>query len=277
VGWIVHGKELTQEEYEEYRKQKEAEKEREQDEAQRLIAALGDAYKSYQEFLVQHPDVHYMVRGEQAQEHALFQKLRQNLERADSAPRCEKVREDGTVCGCPKMRGYRYCYAHERMLQTQSQKLELPALEDANAVQMAIMRVQKALIDDEIREKKAGLLLYSLQMASSNLKHTTFTESKKEVVTEMRESPSSPELPTSRVIAKQISPLIHTDDADRKPAVSTQQSALSRKRLPKLPAVPGSPESEKQNPNTHHGGTEERRGKGGLQPGAAVPHEHRAG
>ncbi len=66
-----------------------------------------------------------------------------------------------------------------------SDKLELPALEDGNAVQMAIMRVQKALIDDEISEKKAGLLLYSLQMASSNLKNTTFTDSKKEVVTEM--------------------------------------------------------------------------------------------
>ena len=59
-------------------------------------------------------------------------------------------------------------------------------------VQMAIMRVQKALIDDEISEKTAGLLLYSLQMASSNLKHTTFTDSKKEVVTEMPVSPTAP-------------------------------------------------------------------------------------
>jgi hypothetical protein len=321
VGWILNGKELTQEEYEEYRKQKEAEKEREQDEARRLIAALGDAYKSYKEFLAQHPDVHYMVRGEQAQEHALIQKLRQNLERADTAPRCEKVREDGTICGCPKMRGYRYCYAHERMLQTQSQKLQLPALEDANGVQMAIMRVQKALIDDEISEKKAGLLLYSLQMASSNLKHTTFAEGKKEVVTEMVVSPGAPSSPTSK---KQVLPLINTDNTDkntsnwqlangksetlplinadntdkntsnwqlangksetlplinadntdRKPAASTQQSAVRRKRLP---AVPRSPELENQNPNTYHGDAEARRSKGQPQPGAAVPHENRVG
>jgi hypothetical protein len=295
VGWIVHGKELTQEEYGEYVKQKEAEKEREQDEARRLIAALGEAYKSYQEFVAQHPDVHYMVRGEQAQEHALFQKLRQNLERADSAPRCEKVREDGTVCGSPKMRGYRYCYAHERMLQTQSQKLQLPALEDANAVQMAIMRVQKALIDDEISEKKAGLLLYSLQMASSNLKHVTFTGKDKQVVTEMVESPRAP---SSRVIEKTL-PLINADNTDRKPAASSEQSvlsqgkcknlprinadergskpAVSRKRLPRLPAVPRSPELEKQNPNTYHGDAEARRSEGRPQPGAAVPHEHLVG
>jgi hypothetical protein len=240
VGWIVHGKELTNEEYAEYVKQRTEEKEREQDEARRLIAALGDAYKSYQEFLVLHPDVHYMVCGEQAQEHALMQKLRQNLERADSAPRCEKVREDGTVCGCPKMRGYRYCYAHERMLQTQSQKLELPALEDANAVQMAIMRVQKALIDDEISEKKAGLLLYSLQMASSNLKHTTFAESKKEVVTEMRESPaaSGSQTPSSRVIAKTL-PLINADNSDQNhlPQINAEARG-SGKRMPKAARVP---------------------------------------
>jgi hypothetical protein len=112
------------------------------------------------------------------------------------------------------MKGYRYCYAHERMLQQQSQKLELPALEDANGIQMAIMRVQKALIDDEISEKKAGLLLYSLQMASSNLKHTTFTnKDKKDVVTEM---PAVSPTASSRAIEKQVLPLICTDDTDRK-------------------------------------------------------------
>jgi hypothetical protein len=120
------------------------------------------------------------------------------------------------------MKGYRYCYAHERMLEMRSCRLGLPALEDANGIQMAIMRVQKALIDDEIREKKAGLLLYSLQMASSNLKHTTFTDSKKVVVTEM--------------------PV--------EPAVSTQQSALSQgngKNLPQIDADSADPDGNDPN------------------------------
>ena len=185
MGWIVKGKELSQEEYEEYRRQQAEEKERTEDEIQRRINEVGEAFRACRAFIEQHPEVHYNVKDAQAREHQLYQKLRQNLERADTAPRCEKVREDGTVCGSPQMKGYRYCYAHERMLEMRSGRLELPALEDANAVQMAIMRVQKALIDDEISEKKAGLLLYSLQMASSNLKHTTFTDSKKEVVREM--------------------------------------------------------------------------------------------
>jgi hypothetical protein len=203
MGWMVNGKELNYEEYGEYLKQQAAERGRTQDEIQRRINEVSDAFTACQEFIEQHPEVHYELKDAQAREHDLYLRLRQNLERAAGAPRCEKVREDGTVCGSPQMKGYRYCYAHERMLQTRSLKLELPALEDANAVQMAIMRVQKALIDDEISEKKAGLLLYSLQMASSNLKHTTFTDSKKEVVTEMRESPtaSGKNTSTSRLIA----------------------------------------------------------------------------
>ena len=46
------------------------------------------------------------------------------------------------------------------------------------------MEVQRALIDDEISEKKAGLLLYSLQIASTNLERTTFGENPKEMVTD---------------------------------------------------------------------------------------------
>ena len=208
MGWYVNGKELNYEEYGEYLKKDLEERQRTQDEIWRRINELGEAYKACTEFIEQHPEVHYEMKDAQAREHDLYLKLRQNLERADMAPRCEKVREDGTVCGCPQMKGYRYCYAHERMLEMRSSRLELPALEDANAIQMAIMRVQKALIDDEISEKKAGLLLYSLQMASSNLKNTTFTDSKKQVVTEMVESPRTP---TSK---NQVLPLINTDDTD---------------------------------------------------------------
>jgi hypothetical protein len=289
VGWIVNGKELSQEEYDEYRRQQVEEEQRTEEEIRRRINEVGEAFRACREFIEQHPEVHYNVKDAQAREHQLYQKLRQNLERAQTAPRCEKVREDGTVCGCPQMKGYRYCYAHERMLGMRSGRLELPPLEDANAVQMAIMRVQKALIDDEISEKKAGLLLYSLQMASSNLKHTTFTESKKEVVTEMPVSPGSP---TSK---NQVLPLIHTDDTDRKssnwqlanskseslPRMNADERgskpAVSRKRLPKLPRLPESPGSESKTKTSTTEAAEEHRGNGKSKPRTETATEHRVG
>jgi hypothetical protein len=251
--WTINGKQYNEAEYAEYKKQQLEEYNKSQEETRRLINVLGEAFTACDKFIEAHPSSPYGVKDDaQKREHEIYERLRRSLGAADRAPRCEKVREDGTRCGSPQMKGYRYCYAHERMLQQQSQKLELPALEDANGIQMAIMRVQKALIDDEISEKKAGLLLYSLQMASSNLKHTTFTnKDKKDVVTEM------PAVSPSASSQKQVSPLIHTDNTDRNNGKSQTLPRInadgrgSGKKLATLPGSPKSPESEKQ--TAHHG------------------------
>jgi hypothetical protein len=47
-------------------------------------------------------------------------------------------------------------------------------LEDANSVQIALMQVLSLLGSGQIEHKEAGLMLYGLQTASMNLKHTTF-------------------------------------------------------------------------------------------------------
>jgi len=249
--WTINGKKYDEAEYAEYKKQQLEQYNKAQEETWRLINVLGEAFTACDKFIEEHPSSPYGVKSDtQAREHEIYERLRRSLGAADRAPRCEKVREDGTRCGSPQMKSYRYCYAHERMLQQQSQKLELPALEDANGIQMAIMRVQKALIDDEISEKKARLLLYSIHLASVNLKHTTFTsKDKKDVVTEMVESPtaSGSQTRSSRVIAeigKQASPLICTDDTDNTNSKSQTLPRInadgrgSGKRLPRLPEAP---------------------------------------
>src|SRR5579864_9494535 len=114
----------------------------------------------------------------------IYQRLRQNLEHADAAPRCCWIKEDGTPCLAPKMRTNDCCFAHMRMYEARPKKFRLPPAEDGNGIQMAIMEVQRALIDDEISEKKAGLMLYSLQIASANLERTTFGKNPEEMVTE---------------------------------------------------------------------------------------------
>jgi hypothetical protein len=54
----------------------------------------------------------------------------------------------------------------------------MPVLEDANAVQLALMKVMQMLVRGQMDTKMAGLLLYGLQTASSNLRHTTFEAEK---------------------------------------------------------------------------------------------------
>lgn len=60
------------------------------------------------------------------------------------------------------------------MMEARALALQLPAAEDANSIQVGLMRIQKALLDDTISAKKAGLLLYSMQLAITNVKQTTF-------------------------------------------------------------------------------------------------------
>ncbi len=105
----------------------------------------------------------------------------------DDVPRCQHLKVNGTQCGSPALRRKRRCYFHEGVrvagARAQSGQLtqhayELPVLEDANAVQMALMQVMQMLLRGQLEVKIAGLLLYGLQTASTNLKHTKFEAEK---------------------------------------------------------------------------------------------------
>jgi hypothetical protein len=99
---------------------------------------------------------------------------------ADVAPRCQWVRQDGTSCRSPQMKRHIYCFAHRQMAEARELMLRLPPPEDANAIQIGIMRIQKALIEGTISTKTAGLLLYSMQLALQNVGQTTFGQAKDE-------------------------------------------------------------------------------------------------
>jgi hypothetical protein len=182
--WIVDGQKLTNEQYEELERQKELEQQKIQEESERLSRQLSQAYAALKEHLERNPEVSQEITDEQEVEQQIYYNLCQNLRQADEAPRCTWIREDGTVCKSPRMKNDINCYAHYRMRGARAENLWLPPLTDANAIQMAVMLVQRALIDDEISEKKAGLLLYSIQLAATNVDKTTFGESDDEMVTE---------------------------------------------------------------------------------------------
>jgi hypothetical protein len=49
---------------------------------------------------------------------------------------------------------------------------DFPVLEDADSVQVALMQVMRLILSGQLEPKAAGLLLYALQTASLNLRHT---------------------------------------------------------------------------------------------------------
>jgi hypothetical protein len=109
------------------------------------------------------------------------------LAKAYAAPRCEHVFQDGTRCGSPRMKNGEFCYAHERMAQVRPKKLNLLAMEDANAIMLNIMEINRALVDEEITEKRAGMLLYSQQLGLQALGKLTFQKTRPEEMVRLEE------------------------------------------------------------------------------------------
>ena len=102
--------------------------------------------------------------------------------------RCQHIKTNGQQCGSPAMRAATVCYFHGSLGHTQHltinqagyypspspETLTLPVLEDYESVQMAIMQVLQKLTTGHLDSKTAGLLLYGLQIASSNLRYARF-------------------------------------------------------------------------------------------------------
>ena len=96
-------------------------------------------------------------------------------------PNCQHIKTNGLRCGSPALLGHNHCYLHSQQYDLRRRKrnakppaCELPPLEDANAIQIAVMEVARALLEDRLDLRRAGLLLYALQIASSNLKRVNF-------------------------------------------------------------------------------------------------------
>ena len=96
-----------------------------------------------------------------------------------SVPQCRHTKTNGVRCGSPALRNHSFCYyhsslrAHQRRASSaelREQPIQLPPLEDAHAIQFALMEIGRAILEDRISDKKAGLLLYLLQTATINLK-----------------------------------------------------------------------------------------------------------
>jgi hypothetical protein len=120
-------------------------------------------------------------------------------------PRCNHIKNNGVQCNSPAIARKKFCYLHctwrKSAAATSGSRVEgaagpesaaganlraaaraLPLLEDANAIQMALMQVMRLILTRQIDDKAARLLLSALRTASSNLKHMTVEPDWKKVV-----------------------------------------------------------------------------------------------
>ena len=103
----------------------------------------------------------------------IYAKLRENLDRANRAPRCCYLKSSGELCKAPKIKGQQYCCMHLAMTKAEDE-FELPPLDDPNAVQVAITRGARGLLNGTLDEKRAMKLAYFLQLAVTNVNRVAF-------------------------------------------------------------------------------------------------------
>src|SRR5262249_26587209 len=78
-------------------------------EAGRLFKQLADTFIACQKLLEQNPRIEQAAKIADGEQHDVFTMLRDNLEKANRAPRCEYLKSNGQLCRAPKMRGQKYC------------------------------------------------------------------------------------------------------------------------------------------------------------------------
>jgi hypothetical protein len=175
---IVNGKPLTTNKHEDHQRQELDDREQVKQRAEALVRNIGEACDELERLAEENPELVGRVTHGAEEHKEAYLRLKARLALAEAAPRCRWVRQDGTTCGSPQMKRHIYCFAHKQLAEAQA--LMLPALEDANAIQVGLMRIQKALIEGTISTKTAGLLLYSMQLALQNVGQVTFGQAKAE-------------------------------------------------------------------------------------------------
>jgi len=107
--------------------------------------------------------------------------------------RCQHIKTNGTQCGSPALhpsgpkagprgtplRDGKFCYHHQECrpervtvkgADGKASEVLVPVFEDAHSIQTMVRQVVVLMLEDKIDDKKAGRVLYALQIAAANLK-----------------------------------------------------------------------------------------------------------
>jgi hypothetical protein len=148
---------------------------------------------------------------------------------------CSHVKTNGALCESPALTDESFCFFHtsvrertKRMRRAARHKLpfQLPVLEDAESIQLAIGDTLNALLSGQIDHKAAGLMLRGLQMAAANLRHTDFVRDENERGFDFYHNQEEEEL--ERGVAAEIAEEAATIEA--KPQVAATADPLPPKK-----------------------------------------------
>ena len=166
-----------------------------------------------------------------------------HIAQAHRSPRCVHVKANGVRCGSPAMRRSPYCYFHDRSYLEPD--ATFPPLENADAVQVALMQVLNRLRREALRPGALDLravnsLLYGLQTAAFNARHTGFDSysvRRESVTDDPTARPNEDDVEDARSGASPAAP--RQPSAERKESVSSSTQGLRPGLTPMPPAKAG--------------------------------------
>jgi len=97
--------------------------------------------------------------------------MHSNYKKANAAPRCQYIRLNDQPCTQPALQDNIFCRFHDVLDRPLPDSRQIPFVEDAATLQLALMQVIRSLQLGQVDRRTAGTILYALQIAASNLKH----------------------------------------------------------------------------------------------------------
>src|SRR5271169_5016303 len=112
---------------------------------------------------------------------------------------CAQRKAKGDPCQSPVLHGERFCHYHKLMGlpkvnidNSPSGHTYLPVFEDAVSIQSAISDVCEVMLHRRIETKEASILLYAMQVASTNMAHLNGDKSQRKQKSQKRGPPTNP-------------------------------------------------------------------------------------
>jgi len=113
---------------------------------------------------------------------------------------CAQRKANGDPCQSRALRGERFCHYHKLMGlpkvnidNNPSGHTYLPVFEDAVSIQSAISDVCEMMLHRRIETKEASILLYAMQVASTNMAHLNGQKGQRKQKSQKKGPPPNPE------------------------------------------------------------------------------------
>ena len=112
---------------------------------------------------------------------------------------CAQRKANGDPCQSPVLRGERFCHYHRVMGAAKvnidnspSGHTYLPVFEDAVSIQSAISDVCEMMLHRRIETREASILLYAMQVASTNMAQLNGPKSQRKQKNQKKGPPTNP-------------------------------------------------------------------------------------